>query len=62
MPMMSFVIEMKGPVAIAGSILNFSSVRGTKVPNTEANITTQNIEADTAKVVTSWLEPRVMKL
>lgn len=50
--MMSFVMDINGPVAIAGSILNFSRVRGTNVPKTEANITTQNIEAETAIVVT----------
>ena len=60
--MMSLVMEIKGPVAMAGSIFSFSSVRGTKVPKTEANITTQNIEIETAKVVTSWPAPRVKKL
>ena len=50
--MMSFVMDMKGPVARAGSILSFSSVRGTNVPNTEANMTTQKSEIETAKVVT----------
>ena len=38
--MMSLVMEMKGPVAMAGSILSFSSVMGTRVPKMEANITT----------------------
>ena len=52
MPMMSLVMEIKGPVASAGSIFSFSSVRGTNVPNTDANITTQNNEMETANVVT----------
>lgn len=46
-PIMSFVIEMNGPVAIAGSIFNFSSVIGTSVPKIEANITTANKLMDT---------------
>ncbi len=50
---MSLVMEMNGPVASAGSILSFSSVSGTNVPNTDANITTQNSDMDTANVVTS---------
>lgn len=45
--MMSFVMEMKGPVAIAGSIFSFSSVIGTNVPKMEANITTANKLIDT---------------
>lgn len=57
--MISLVMEMKGPVARAGSILSFSSVRGTKVPKTEANITTQKSDMDTANVVTSWPWPMV---
>ena len=40
--MMSFVMEMKGPVAMAGSIFSFSKVMGTSVPKMEANMTTQN--------------------
>lgn len=40
--MMSFVIAINGPVAIAGSTFIFSSNIGTKVPNSEANITTVN--------------------
>ncbi len=59
---MSLVMEINGPVAIAGSILNFSRVSGTKVPKTEANMTTQKIEMDTAKVVTSCPWPSVKKL
>ncbi len=41
-PMMSFVMAINGPVAMAGSILNFSNVIGTSVPKIEANITTAN--------------------
>ena len=52
MPIMSFVIDINGPVASAGSILNRSSVRGTKVPKIDANITTANNDNDTAIVVT----------
>lgn len=51
-PTISFVIEIKGPVANAGSILKRSRVKGTNVPNTEANITTANSDSDTATVVT----------
>ena len=47
MPMMSLVMEMKGPVAIAGSILSFSNVMGTNVPKIDANITTANKLIDT---------------
>ena len=32
---------INGPVAIAGSILNFSKVIGTIVPKIEANMTTE---------------------
>ena len=39
---MSFVIEMKGPVAMAGSTFSFSSVMGTNVPKIDANMTTAN--------------------
>ena len=41
-PIMSLVIDINGPVAIAGSIFSFSSVMGTSVPKIEANITTAN--------------------
>ena len=44
MPIMSFVIEIKGPVAMAGSIFSFSKVMGTNVPKSAANITTQKSE------------------
>ena len=44
---MSFVIEINGPVAMAGSILNFSKVIGTKVPKIEANMTTANKLSET---------------
>ncbi len=37
---MSLVIEINGPVAMAGSTFNFSNVMGTNVPKIEANITT----------------------
>ncbi len=47
MPMMSFVMEMNGPVAMAGSIFIFSNVIGTNVPNMEANMTTANRLMDT---------------
>lgn len=45
--MMSLVMEIKGPVAIAGSILSFSNVIGTNVPKMEANMTTANKLSDT---------------
>lgn len=51
--MMSLVIVIKGPVAKAGSIFKRSSVNGTNVPNTEANITTENNDNATAIVATS---------
>ena len=51
MPIMSFVIDMKGPVARAGSILNRSRVSGTNVPKIEANSTTAISDRDTARVV-----------
>ena len=47
MPMISFVMAINGPVAMAGSIFIFSSVIGTKVPKMEANITTENRLIDT---------------
>ena len=45
--MMSLVMEIKGPVAMAGSIFNFSNVIGTSVPKIEANMTTANKLSDT---------------
>ena len=42
MPMISLVMEMNGPVAMAGSIFSFSKVIGTNVPNMDANMTTAN--------------------
>lgn len=48
---MSLVMAMKGPVAIAGSISNFSSVSGTIVPNIEAKITIENRANETAVVI-----------
>ena len=47
MPMMSFVMDINGPVAMAGSTLSFSRVIGTSVPKMEANITTANKLIDT---------------
>ena len=41
-PIMSLVMDMNGPVAMAGSIFSFSSVIGTRVPKMEANMTTAN--------------------
>ena len=40
--MMSFVMAINGPVAIAGSIFSLSRVIGTNVPKIEANMTTAN--------------------
>ena len=42
MPIISLVIAINGPVAMAGSTFNFSSVIGTSVPKIDANITTAN--------------------
>ncbi len=47
MPMMSFVMAINGPVAIAGSIFSLSRVIGTNVPKIEANMTTANKLMDT---------------
>ena len=58
--MMSFVMVIKGPVAIAGSILNFSSVSGTIVPKIEANITTTKREIETEYVTV--LFPNIIQL
>ena len=38
----SDMMDMNGPVAMAGSIFSFSSVIGTRVPKMEANMTTAN--------------------
>ncbi len=35
-------MDINGPVAMAGSIFQFSSVMGTRVPKMEANMTTAN--------------------
>lgn len=51
MPIMSLVMVINGPVAIAGSTFIFSSVSGTNVPNVAANSTTANNDADTAIVI-----------
>ena len=40
MPIMSLVMEINGPVAMAGSTFSFSKVMGTSVPKMEANMTT----------------------
>jgi len=40
-------MEINGPVAMAGSIFNFSRVIGTSVPKIDANITTANRLIDT---------------
>ena len=45
--MMSLVMEINGPVAMAGSTFSFSKVIGTKVPKMEANITTAKREIET---------------
>ena len=45
--MMSLVMDINGPVAMAGSIFSFSNVIGTKVPKMEANITTAKRLNDT---------------
>ena len=46
-PIISLVIDMNGPVAIAGSIFSFSNVKGTSVQNMDANITTAKRLMDT---------------
>ena len=46
-PIMSLVMEINGPVAMAGSIFSFSRVMGTSVPKMEANMTTANRLMDT---------------
>ena len=43
-PMMSFAVVIKGPVARAGSISRFSSIRGTKAPNRAAKTITKSNE------------------
>ena len=40
MPILSLVMEINGPVAMAGSTFSFSKVMGTSVPKIEANMTT----------------------
>ena len=42
---------MNGPVAMAGSMLNFSNVMGTMVPKMEANITTAKSDSETETVM-----------
>ena len=58
-PMMSFVMAINGPVAMAGSILNFSNVIGTSVPKIEANITTANRLMDTEEVTVAVAPNRI---
>ena len=48
---MSLVMVINGPVAIAGSIFNRSSINGTNVPKIAANITTAKSDTDTDTVV-----------
>lgn len=47
---MSLSVVINGPVATAGSILNLLSNKGKKVPNNDANITTENMADVTVKV------------
>ena len=61
MPMMSLVMDINGPVAMAGSILSFSKVIGTSVPKIEANITTANKLSDT-EYETVAVSPKRTKL
>lgn len=58
---MSFVIEINGPVAMAGSIFNLSKVIGTKVPKIDANITTANRLIETENVTVA-VGPNRIKL
>jgi hypothetical protein len=51
MPMMSLVIVMKGPVAMAGFILNLSNTMGIIVPKVLANMMTENRLMETDKVM-----------
>ena len=59
--MISLVMAIKGPVAMAGSILSFSNVIGTSVPKMEANITTAKRLIDT-EYVTVAVAPKRIKL
>lgn len=57
---MSFIIEIKGPVAKAGSIFIFDRVRGTSVPDILAKRTTENKLNETEAVIP--LSPSIKKL
>lgn len=59
--MMSLVMDIKGPVAMAGSIFSFSKVIGTNVPKMDANITTANRLRDT-EYDTVAVAPKRIKL
>jgi len=54
-PTMSFIVVINGPVANAGSIFNLCKVNGTMVPESDANIITENNEMLTvsAKLIPS---------
>ena len=58
---MSLVVVIKGPVAMAGSILNLSNVIGTNVPNIEANITTANNDRLTDIVILPGVPINILK-
>lgn len=47
---MSLSVVINGPVATAGSNFSLLSSNGKKVPNNDANITTENIADVTVKV------------
>ena len=49
-PTISLAVVINGPVASAGSILNFSRARGIKAPKIVANIITINSAILTARV------------
>ena len=46
MPITSFPVVIKGPVAMAGSIPNFSRIIGTEVPIKAATIITKIMETE----------------
>ena len=56
--MMSFAVVMNGPVAKAGSILRFSSIRGTNAPNKAANTIT-NINDIPTVVLRALSKPKI---
>lgn len=49
-PIISFMVVTKGPVASAGSTFSLFSSKGMKVPNRLANTTTENMAAVTVTV------------